>query len=400
MNKAFTADYVFPVSAPPIRNGVLVTDEHGKIRKLLPAASGQEVLASFGIDAPEVFEGIICPGFINAHCHLELSHLKGKFSRGKGLPHFLNEVMTRRSEEEVDEIERKMVEADREMFRNGIVAVGDICNTQDSFPVKAQSWMLHHNFIELFGLQPDQADEIISRGKNLMREAEKFQLASTLVPHAPYSVSLQLMKRIFENQSQQRPLVCMHNQETESENIFFRERSGELFTFINSIGKGLQSFTASGMNSTASVLDALPSSLKMLLVHNTYSTKEDVNSMQAFHPLTWWCLCPNANEYIENRLPDIPMLIGEKVSLVLGTDSYASNQSMSILEEMKTIVKYFPQLTFSEMLPWATINAAQFFGFDKLGTFEEGKIPGVNLVTGVGESAGGISPNATVSRLI
>jgi cytosine/adenosine deaminase-related metal-dependent hydrolase len=96
------------------------------------------------------------------------------------------------------------------------------------------------------------------------------------------------------------------------------------------------------------------------------------------------CLCPKANLYIENRLPNIPLFVNEGMKLTLGTDSLASNDSLSILEEMKTISKHFPQISFETMLNWATKNGAELLGMEKeIGTIEKEKTPGLNLIKGM-----------------
>ncbi|RYF81051.1 MAG: hypothetical protein EON98_12840, partial [Chitinophagaceae bacterium] len=100
-------------------------------------------------------------------------------------------------------------------------------------------------------------------------------------------------------------------------------------------------------------------------------------------PQTFFCLCVNANQYIEGVMPPVELFRKNGCRIVLGTDSLASNWSLSILDEMKTIRKHFPAIPLEEMLQWATINGANALGFDEtLGSFENGKRPGVILLDG------------------
>jgi cytosine/adenosine deaminase-related metal-dependent hydrolase len=95
-------------------------------------------------------------------------------------------------------------------------------------------------------------------------------------------------------------------------------------------------------------------------------------------------LCPNANLYIENKLPDIELFAASGFSIALGTDSLASNTTLSILEEMKTIQLHFPKIRLNDLITWGTINGAKALGFNKLkGTIEIGKKPGLNLISGI-----------------
>jgi len=120
---------------------------------------------------------------------------------------------------------------------------------------------------------------------------------------------------------------------------------------------------------------------------------------QALSESLFFCFCPNANRYIEDRLPDIPLFLKRQARVVLGTDSLASNQQLSILEEIKTIKNVFPGTPSSRMLAWATSNGARALAFDeKLGDFKKGKKPGIVLLE---NTAGGeISADSTCRRLL
>src|SRR3954462_12303757 len=128
--RKISADYIFPVSSPPVKNGVVIIDDNGIILEVLPPSGGQD---------SEKYSGIICPGFVNAHCHLELSHLKGQISEKKGLAGFISELIPKRGKFSPEEIKTAISSAEDEMLRNGIVAVGDISNTDDSFEQKRKN---------------------------------------------------------------------------------------------------------------------------------------------------------------------------------------------------------------------------------------------------------------------
>jgi len=120
---------------------------------------------------------------------------------------------------------------------------------------------------------------------------------------------------------------------------------------------------------------------------------------RSFNDNLFFCFCPNANRYIEDCLPDIPLFVKNKCQIVLGTDSLASNHQLSILEEMKTIKKNFPSITLSQMLPWATSNGARALGFEeKLGDFSRGKKPGIVLLENL--TNGELGDTTTIKRLL
>jgi cytosine/adenosine deaminase-related metal-dependent hydrolase len=129
---------------------------------------------------------------------------------------------------------------------------------------------------------------------------------------------------------------------------------------------------------------------KIILVHNTFTSEEDVRyvnressigNADTPQPQTFFCLCVNANRYIEDALPPVDLLRKNGCNIVLGTDSLASNWSLNILDEIETIRQNFPHIPLEELLGWATINGAKALGMDDfLGSFEKGKKPGVVLL--------------------
>ncbi|RYZ57300.1 MAG: amidohydrolase, partial [Chitinophagaceae bacterium] len=137
-------------------------------------------------------------------------------------------------------------------------------------------------------------------------------------------------------------------------------------------------------SSLQSYFDQLAGAGKIILVHNTFTKQDDLDFVKSIpqtpngKPQTFFCLCVNANQYIEGAIPPVELLRKNNCNIVLGTDSLASNWSLSIVEEMKAIRKHFPAISLEEMLGWATLNGAKALGFEgQLGSFEKDKKPGV-----------------------
>ena len=327
------------------------------------------------------YDGVLCPGFINSHCHLELSHLKGLLPAKQGLVNFLAPVIDiRDAEREV--IEDAMVSAEEEMMREGIVAVGDICNTADSFKLKSKSSLRYHNYIEIIALDPSRAETVFRNGEDLLNKSRDQGISGSIVPHAPYTASKELLNLIGEKGRTAASPISIHNQESEHENTFFKDGSGpirELYT--DHRNADLAYFEPPNMNSMQAAMIGLGEDLSILFVHNTYTTAKDISRAESYPADVKYCLCPNANLYIEDRLPNLGLFIDKREDVMLGTDSLSSNWSLSILDEMKAISSVFPEIDLSTLLTWSTINGAKFLGFhNELGTFEVGKKPGVNLL--------------------
>lgn len=369
----FSADYIFPVSTPPIKNGIVEVDEEGIILAIYSPENfkGNKTHIQF-------YKGIICPGFVNVHCHLELSHLKGKLMEGRGLNNFIKQIEENRGATE-NEVFSAIEEAEEEMIKNGIVAVGDISNTAHSFKQKEAKNIHYHTFIELLGFHPDKADKAFEIGLSLYKQLPG---VGSITLHAPYSASTKLLSKINNWSGEHKSIISMHNQESEDENLLFVEKKGKILERLKQFGIDTDFFEPTGFSSLQSALMHLTKCDKVLLVHNTFTSQEDIDWAQQLNKSIYWCFCPNANLYIENRLPNIPLFVKNKCTICIGTDSLASNWGLSILDELKSIQKSYPQISLPELITWSTLNGAAFLGIEKaIGSLEIGKKPGLNLIS-------------------
>ncbi len=386
----FSADYLLPVTRGAVKNGVVEIADDGTIRGVYEPDESK--LADKEIIR---YSGIITPGFVNAHCHLELSHMAGLIPKRKGLVSFLQQVMSLREATE-DKIKMAMLEADRQMQKNGIVAVGDHANTDISATIKEISEVYYHTFVEILGFEPEMAATKLEAGKETARQFEKDK--TSLTAHAPYSVSKELFKLIDEEAVLQGTPLSIHNQESEEENRLFRYKNGQFLDFYAALGKDISNFKAQARDSLQTVISYLSSRPSVQLVHNTYTSSKDIFFIERQQRNVTWCFCPNANLYIEGELPKVKNFIQYDHRITLGTDSLASNDRLCILSELKTLQRYFPELPFSETIKWATINGATFLGIaERYGSLEVGKMPGINLL----EHTKGlrITADTTVRRL-
>ncbi len=374
MYKKFRADLLF--TGNQLLNGadqVLITKVDGTIEAILPVSEAGDDI--------QHFNGILSPGFINAHCHLELSHMKGMIPAHTGLQEFVKQIVALR-QVAPEAIQEAIVLAEAEMMANGIVAVGDISNTLDTLTQKAKHNLAYYSFVELYDLDPTRAADKIEAGLEIQKQFQENCVRASLVPHAPYSVTNDLWNLLSTHFGIH--TISLHNQETPDENDFFKTKTGSFLGMYERTKVNLDFFEATGLSSLQSVLPIFKNAHHGILVHNSFTSAEDIQAVHAAMDNAFWCLCPNANQYIEQTMPPVELLRSEKAKMVIGTDSYASNWSLNILDELKTIQQYHPQIPLAEMLSWATINGAHALQMDKhLGSFEKGKQPGVVLIKGV-----------------
>jgi aminodeoxyfutalosine deaminase len=377
--RKFNADNLFDGYQLHDNSKALITDENGKVLDMIPITEAG--------DGVEKYEGILSPGLINCHCHLELSHLKNVIPPHTGLIEFLCSVVTKRGFDPAV-IQQQIEQAELEMYNNGIVAVGDIGNTADTAFVKSKSTIYWQNFIEVLGFTDERAEENIKHYKSVVNEFEKTKLTnnqrSNLVPHAPYSISPKTFELI--NKETEGKIISIHNQEHPAEDELYKSGGGEYLKLFKIFGIEKSPFPVTGKSSLQSCLPHFNRQQTIFLIHNTYMPEEDIlfaREYAAQNKLSLtWCLCVNANLYIENKVPPVALFMKHDLPITLGTDSYSSNWQLSIAKEIQSIHHYFPTIPLQTILQWATINGAKALQWDsELGSFEKGKKPGIVLVS-------------------
>lgn len=387
-----SAEYLFTGNAAPIKNGVVCLDKNGVVLDVLNPA-----IDEINWKNVKRYEGIICPGFVNTHCHLELSYLKGKISQETQLHGFIQEIISLREQFSEQERLHAMQQAEQEMITNGIVAVGDISNGNTTFNLKQQNNLYYHTFIEVFGSDPSIAETAFNHAE-LLYNSYFDKAKVSITPHATYSVSDKLTELIKLHCIKNNSLISIHNQETDSENQFFKEGKGKLFDFLNIAEKTKGAFKPTQQNALPSFLAKYNGLQKVLLVHNTFTEKEDVAWANQFSEHIYWAFCPNANQYIEGRQPNYQSFLNEKCTI--GTDSLASNWSLSILDELKTISNNSSSIELEKLIKWATLNGAEFLGIDnQYGSIEKGKKPGINLIENLNEDLTKLTQQSIVRAL-
>lgn len=348
-----------------IKNGIIETDKTGKIISVL----SDKPLPKGAI----MKKGIIVPGFINAHCHLELSYLHQKIPGGRGLLFFIQQIQKLRNKYEANVIIDAARQWDKKMYENGIVACIDISNDVYTLDIKQKSSIYYHTFLELFGLTAEAGQKMIKKLSDIAIMFERHRLPFGYTLHAPYSISQHLLEFYL---SLRPSLLSIHNQETTEENEWFktgRGKFGELYVKWNCKGP----FTSPGYpSSLRALLPHLEGKVsKVLWVHNTFTSAEDIAAINRSSIDNYWCFCPNANLYIENTLPDFSLFPADKC--VLGTDSLASNSDLSIWKEIQCIRQH-TSLPLKALIKWSSLNASRLLNIEnQYGSIEPGKKPGL-----------------------
>ena len=316
----------------------------------------------------EFHSGILCAGFVNAHSHIELAYLRGAIETGGGFANFASSMGKVRGNFSEEEQLSAIADGDKTMWQEGVDAVGDIVNGATSFAIKSSSKIYYHSFAEVFGL----------RECNIERQRELLRYPNTsLSPHSVYSVQDAPFREVCGAQKEQ-PL-SIHFLETQSEKELYLG-GGSLHEWYKAVGFECD-FLHYG-SPAKRIVECVPKDRSVMLVHNCAVSQEDVDTIMGhFSAPVYWALCPRSNNYISGLEPQsVELLRANKLNICIGTDSLASNWSLSIVEELKM----FKGIPLTELLQWATINGAKALGIDdKFGTIEVGKQSGIVNLTGV-----------------
>lgn len=395
--RKISAHFILDGRGKSYNKGIVSIDDNGTVIDIQDTHGNLSEQAGV-----EFYSGILVPGFVNTHCHLELSHLKNQFDEDAGFVSFLRQV-TRCRNNDPDKIFISAQNADHEMFINGIVAVGDISNETSVFKVKSESKINYYTFIEALGVVPDRAEIAFDRARSALHAAEQMGLKAGIVPHAPYSISKPLFEAIAAEAVKNNSILSIHSQESTEEDQLYRTGGG-------GIAKHLQEnllidtsfFSPTGESALHSTLKFLPPENNLLLVHNLYTSQSDIDFIckLRMRDNTWFVLCPGSNRFIQNMLPNVDLFRENNLRICLGTDSLGSNRQLSILEEMKIIQHAFPHISLGELVSWSSFNGACALRIeDWAGSIEVGKRPGLNLLTGIDMNENKLKPASRVKKI-
>lgn len=374
--RRFAANYIFPVNEAPIRNGIVETTDDGEIIKLIRQEDN-----FYEIHSTQFFNGVVVPGFINAHCHLELSHLKGLKPDKPGIAGFIEAVTTHRNDDGPN-VREAITKALSEASNTGTVAIGDICNTTATLKFKTASGIQFYNFVELFGINPNAARSTFDNSIQVYNEFKRHYPKNTsLTPHSTYSISEELWTLIANHiQALATELVSIHYGESKAEYQFLLSGDGPLYDRYSKAS--IPFVPPIGLTPAEVIKKHIPATRKLMLIHNTFASTREIELLKTVYPDISLVTCPESNLLIEKSLPSLELLTMPGVNVCIGTDSLASSSSLSLLNQVMLILTNYPSLSFDSVIKWATLNGARALGMDDVfGTMEPGKKPGLLLIT-------------------
>lgn len=294
-----------------------------------------------GMAHTEFYAGAIIPALVNAHCHLELSYLQGAIPRGCGFAGFASHLKRVREQFTAEQRLSAQLAADSKMQSEGIVAVGDIANGDESFCAKQKSQMEYHTFAEVFGYRDN-----LAQARGLLRHNN-----TTLTPHSCYSLQSEVFSEVVRS-SEGEPL-SIHFLESAAEKELYRGHGG-LAEWYSAMGWQWDFLSRYG-SPTERLIAQIPPEQELLLVHNCYIDEQDIERLTAHFRQITFVLCPASNDYISGVRPPVALLRRKGCRIAIGTDSLASAESLSMVDNLRLL----RDVPLAEAVRWATEGGAQ-----------------------------------------
>ena len=391
--KRIAAEYLYTLEdAEPIRGGYVEYAEDGTI-----LATGVSENPS---QEPCFLNGAVVPGFVNAHCHVELSSMKGLFRKGSGMAGFIDQINalrdTKSRAEKIADIQYWM---DR-MYAEGVSAMADISNGSDSFAIKAAHPMYTRTFLEVFGTEPEDCGDVMESVLQLKAVADGFGLDAAPTPHACYTMSPELLTAA-SREGLKSGFLSYHSEESDEEEQMIRSGSGPMWD--NRKAAGMSTPPVTGKSSLLYFLDRLQAAHTahfdehILLVHEVCMDQKGIDAVKSVMRHPFVALCPLSNIFIHNALPPVRLMMDSGLKITIGTDSLSSNDTLSMVKEMFCLQENFPFLRLGTLLEWACRDGAEFLGKeDVYGSLAPGKRPGLVHISSL--SADGALTSGSESR--
>jgi cytosine/adenosine deaminase-related metal-dependent hydrolase len=362
--RLFRASWVVPVSAPPIADGFVAVEE-GRVCWVGPRhGSGRP-------EGPitDLGDGVLAPGLVNAHCHLELSHLAGRLPGAGGFVPWVEALVAARGQDRPEDVRAAAGEAIQALVASGTVAVGDVSNALAHLDLLQASPLRSTVFFELLAWDPARAASALQSAEARLARSAAFlngHVRVRLAAHAPHSVSAALLTALRERGGP----AAIHLAESAAETAFLAGEGGEWADFLER-RVGPIAFRPPAL-SPVRYLDSLGVLHGGLVAAHCVRVDADDRARLARRGVHV-ALCPRSNRNLGVGLPPLPELLQDGVRLCLGTDSLASAESLDLLQDAALLHRAYPQVDAAVLVRMATAGGAAALGHADLGAIAPGR---------------------------
>jgi cytosine/adenosine deaminase-related metal-dependent hydrolase len=375
------ADAIVLGEEPPLRDGAVIIEQDGRI---VDVGLSRDLLARYAGAPIESVRGVLLPGLVNAHAHVEISALRGKVQGGAGFVPWVERMIAARRADPPEQDDDAIERAAAELEAFGTVAIGEVTNSLAAVRALAGHGIGGIVFHEVFGLERAQALERISKLESDAAAPHSGvpapDFAYAPAPHTVYTTHPDAVRAILQRARELGVNTTVHLAEHAAERTFLQHGSGPFFDFASRMRFPVESFPVPGKGPVQVAAELGLLAPDVVLVHLTDARPDELDLIaQSGAPVV---LCPRSNLFIEVKLPPLTEMLRAGIVPALGTDSLASNLSLDVLAEAKALGDRFPQVPKAMLLRMATAAGADALGRPDLGRIAKGKRPGVLIVYG------------------
>lgn len=356
------AQYVLAEADLLLQNAAVHVSDPGRISRVEPWMG---VPSHVEADVIDWGRAVVLPGLVNAHCHLELTDLHGRVGAAAGFTGWLAQLVRLRRSMEEREIRGSVVRGAELSLAAGTTLLGDISASGVSWDALGNTRLRRVVFEEVLGLSASRVPEVIARLQPRLEADPDDRIAVRgISPHAPYSVSAELYQAVVALSRERVRPIATHAAETREEAEFLRSGSGPLREFLSELGALPDGWTPPGREPLPYLEQLGTLAAAPLLVHCNYLDDADLQRILAHRASVAYC--PRSHAFFGHEPHPVRRLLDAGVNVALGTDSLASNDSLSMLDEMRFLHRSRPDLRVEEIFRMATLNGAAALGFGGL----------------------------------
>lgn len=366
-HQVLRARVILPIASPPIENGAVLVfrDRFALIgawddfaRKLAPS------MAANVVDLGDV---VLLPGLVNAHCHLDYTHMAGFWPPPKKFLDWIPGMLAAKAEWSYSDYARSWLAGAKMLLESGVTTVADIEAVPELLPDVWDATPLRVlSFLELTSVRSKREPaEIVAEAMGKIESLAHLRCVAALSPHAPYSTSPELLRLCADAMRQKKIRVAVHVAESEQEFEMFARARGEMFDWLKRNGRDNSDC---GLGSPVQHLErAGLATGTCLAVHANYLDETDFGllsrrGVSVVH-------CPRSHEYFRHQKFPLDQLLSAGINVCLGTDSLATiarnaddKLELNLFQELQHLACSNPGLSPETMLMMATVNGAKALG--------------------------------------
>jgi cytosine/adenosine deaminase-related metal-dependent hydrolase len=378
------ARIVVTMGGAPIENGAVAVSGN----RIVDVGRFDDIKTRNAGTTVDLGEQVLLPGLINAHCHLDYTCLRGKIPPQKSFTDWIRAINAEKAKLSPEDFLASINDGFEEAKRFGTTAIANLTSfpeliSQIQPPIR--TWW----FAELIDIRaPERANEIVARAMESLtsslecadmsalskrRHVAALQMTQFgLAPHALFTASGNLFHRCENISRRDNILLTTHLAESREEMEMFRDASGLLYKFIKSIGRPMNDcgkktpldlfldlIGSGGSPNRPWAIEVNRPYHSWIVAHLNELTEKDFDLLEPSNSKFHVVHCPRSHQYFGHRPFAFDRLRALGFNLCLGTDSLASNETLSLFDEMRAFQKEFPSVSAEEIFQMVTVNPAR-----------------------------------------